>query len=38
MSQGRAIFNMEFDHYSEVPKSISEQIVEKHKGKEAVSA
>ena len=38
MSQGRAIFNMEFDHYSEVPKSIAEQIVEKHKGKEAVSA
>ncbi len=38
MTQGRAIYNMEFDHYSEVPKSISEQIVEKFKGKEAVSA
>jgi elongation factor G len=38
MTQGRAIFNMEFDHYSEVPKLISEQIVEKFKGKEAVSA
>jgi elongation factor G len=34
MTQGRAIYNMEFDHYSEVPKSISEQIIEKHKGKE----
>jgi elongation factor G len=34
MTQGRAIYNMEFDHYSEVPKSVSEQIIEKHKGKE----
>ena len=38
MTQGRALYNMEFDHYSEVPKSIAEQIVEKHKGKESVSA
>ncbi len=38
MTQGRAIYNMEFDHYAEVPKSVSEQIVEKYKGKEAVSA
>ncbi len=38
MTQGRAIYNMEFNHYSEVPKSIAEQIVEKHKGKETVSA
>jgi len=38
MTQGRAIYNMEFSHYSEVPKSIAEQIVEKFKGKEAVSA
>jgi translation elongation factor EF-G len=29
---------MEFDHYTEVPKSIAEQIVEKYKGKESVSA
>lgn len=38
MTQGRAIYNMEFSHYAEVPKSISEQIVEKYKGKEAVKA
>ena len=35
MTQGRAIYNMEFAHYSEVPKSISDQIIEKFKGKEA---
>ncbi|RPI12509.1 MAG: elongation factor G [Ignavibacteriae bacterium] len=34
MTQGRAIYHMEFDHYAEVPKSISEQIIEKHRGKE----
>jgi elongation factor G len=38
MTQGRAIYNMEFAHYSEVPKSISDQIIEKFKGKEAVKA
>ena len=38
MTQGRAIYNMEFSHYAAVPKSISEQIVEKYKGKEAVKA
>jgi elongation factor G len=32
MTQGRAIYNMEFAYYSEVPKSISEQIIEKQKG------
>lgn len=37
MTQGRAIYNMEFSHYSEVPKSIADQIVEKFKGKETVS-
>lgn len=36
MTQGRAIYNMEFSHYSEVPRSISDQIVEKFKGKESV--
>ncbi|MCI0449316.1 MAG: elongation factor G [Chlorobi bacterium] len=35
MTQGRAIYNMEFSHYEEVPKSISDQIIEKFKGKEA---
>lgn len=38
MTQGRAIYNMEFSHYAEVPKSISELIIEKFKGKEAVPA
>jgi elongation factor G len=37
MTQGRAIYSMEFSHYEEVPKSISDQIVEKFKGKETVS-
>jgi elongation factor G len=36
MTQGRAIYNMEFSHYAEVPKSISDQIIEKFKGKETV--
>jgi len=36
MTQGRAIYNMEFSHYAEVPKNISDQIVEKYKGKESV--
>lgn len=30
LSQGRAIFSMVFDHYAEVPKSISEKILEKN--------
>jgi elongation factor G len=38
MSQGRAIYTMELSHYDEVPKSVSEEIIEKMKGKEAVSA
>jgi len=38
MTQGRAIYNMEFSHYEEVPRSISDQIIEKFKGKEAVTA
>ncbi len=38
MTQGRAIYNMEFSHYSEVPKSIADQIVEKFKGKETVNS
>jgi elongation factor G len=29
MSQGRATFTMEFDHYAEAPTSIAEQIVKK---------
>jgi elongation factor G len=26
MSQGRASYNMEFDHYEEVPRNIAEEI------------
>lgn len=37
MTQGRAIYTMQFSHYDETPKSISEQIIEKIKGKEKVS-
>ncbi|MBX7045754.1 MAG: elongation factor G [Ignavibacteria bacterium] len=37
MTQGRAIYTMQFAHYDEAPKSIQEQIVEKVKGKEAVA-
>ncbi len=38
MTQGRAIFTMQFSHYDEVPRSIAEQIVEKVRGKESVAA
>jgi elongation factor G len=29
-TQGRATFTMQFDHYSEVPKSIAEEISERN--------
>jgi elongation factor G len=38
MTQGRALYSMQFSHYDQVPKSIADQIVEKIKGKETVSA
>jgi elongation factor G len=38
MSQGRAIYTMQFAYYDEVPQSIADEIVEKVKGKEAVTA
>jgi elongation factor G len=38
MSQGRAIYSMELSHYDEVPKSVADQIIEKVRGKEAVTA
>jgi elongation factor G len=38
MTQGRALYTMQFSHYEQVPKSISEQIVEKVRGKEAATA
>lgn len=31
-TQGRGVFTMHFDHYEEVPKSISEEIIKKNKG------
>ncbi|QNK58477.1 elongation factor G [Paenibacillus sp. PAMC21692] len=31
-TQGRGVFSMELSHYEEVPKSISEEIIAKHKG------
>ncbi len=33
ITQGRAVFTMQFGHYEQVPASIQEQIVEKFKGK-----
>jgi elongation factor G len=38
MSQGRAIYSMQFSRYEEAPRSIQEQIVEAAKGKSAVAA
>ena len=29
MTQGRAVYTMQFDHYEEVPKNIAEQIISK---------
>ncbi|MGM0754393.1 MAG: elongation factor G [Bacillota bacterium] len=31
-TQGRGTYSMHFDHYEEVPKSISEEIIKKNKG------
>ena len=36
MTQGRALYTMQFSHYEPAPRSISDQIIEKVKGKEAV--
>jgi elongation factor G len=38
MTQGRAIYTMQFAYYEEVPRSVSDQIIEKIKGKDAVPA
>lgn len=38
MTQGRAIYTMQFAHYHEVPKSIADEIAEKTLGKKTVSA
>ena len=31
-TQGRATYTMEFDHYDEVPKNVSEEIIKKRNG------
>ncbi len=33
MSQGRAMFTMEFSHYEAVPKNIAEEIIAKAQGR-----
>ncbi|MEX0602034.1 MAG: elongation factor G [Bacteroidota bacterium] len=38
MTQGRALYSMQFAHYDQVPRQIADQIVEKVKGKESVPA
>jgi elongation factor G len=35
MTQGRAIYSMQFAHYSEVPKSVAEEIQEKSQAKKS---
>jgi elongation factor G len=35
MTQGRATYSMQFSHYDEVPKNVSDDIVAKHSGKAA---
>ncbi|GAB4292809.1 MAG: elongation factor G [Ignavibacteriaceae bacterium] len=37
MTQGRAIYTMQFDHYQEVPKAIAEEISEKSSGKKSAT-
>jgi elongation factor G len=37
LTQGRAVFTMQFGHYSSVPQSIQERIVEKFQGKVTVN-
>jgi elongation factor G len=38
MTQGRALYTMQFSHYEPVPKNIAEEIVEKVRGKSNVAA
>lgn len=38
MTQGRAIYSMQFSHYSEVPKSVAEEITEKAQVKKSVES
>lgn len=38
MTQGRAIYTMQFSHYSEVPKSVAEEITEKSQIRKSVES
>ncbi len=38
MTQGRAIYSMQFSHYAEVPKSVAEEITEKSQVKKSVES
>jgi elongation factor G len=31
-TSGRAVYSMQFDSYSEVPKNVAEEIIQKNKG------
>ena len=31
-TQGRAVYSMQFDSYSEVPKAVAEEIIQKNRG------
>lgn len=37
MTQGRALYSMQFDHYQQVPQSIAEEISEKSLGKKSTA-
>jgi elongation factor G len=38
MTQGRALYTMQFSHYDQAPKSVSDQIIERVRGKDSVPA
>ncbi len=38
MTQGRAIYTMQFSHYSEVPKGIADEIAEKTQNKKSITS
>ena len=35
LTQGRAVYTMQFDHYNQIPSSVSDEILEKVKGKKS---
>jgi elongation factor G len=38
MTQGRALYTMQFSHYDNAPKSVTDQIIEKNTGKQVLVA